>query len=495
LKEPSQAIAAEEKDREKEYEQTCSLPIDKLTKHYETNLSQGLSQADADAKLKEFGPNLIPKVKRGLFKVWVAPFLNLLITIYIVIAVILAVFAFFIIPSAGARLIIWFPIIALNALLSMVQQARAQKKLTALQQLSAPRCEVIRDGQLTKIVAEQVVPGDIVKLERGNKIPADGRIVSASSLRVNEAALTGESEEVEKFEDGTVPEKDLPLCRRNNMAFMGTFVTAGSANLLVTRTGRETELGRISKTLEEIGTHEIPLVKKVNKLARYLAVAVLIYLVISLTVNMFYLYSGPDLFIAGVLNVRLLAETIVRNLVTAMSIMPINIPLLTTIILLTGILAMSTHQVVVRDLSAVESLGRISVVCSDKTGTITKNEMTAKWICCPTIKGVDPSYGVTGVGFEPFGKILNVDSETNLKDTIMKGSDALSIFSCQVCLTTIAQLSKKPLNLPAKSEPFTNPQGMPQMLPYSYFSTSRNSTKNRIGLGLKRYAFFLLIQS
>jgi Ca2+-transporting ATPase len=270
------------------------------------------------------------------------------------------------------------------------------------------------------MVAEQVVPGDIVKLERGNKIPADGRVVSSSSLRVNEAALTGESEEVEKFEDGAVPQKDLPLCRRNNMVFMGTFVTAGSANFLVTRTGRETELGRISKTLEDIGTHEIPLVKKVNAIARYLAIAVLIYLSVSLTVNLFYIYS------AGPVDIRLLSETIVKNLITSMSIMPINIPLLTTIILITGILAMSSHQVVVRDLSSVESLGRISVVCSDKTGTITKNEMTAKWVCCPTIKGADPSYGVTGVGFEPSGKILKVDSESNLKEIIMKGSEALT---------------------------------------------------------------------
>jgi Ca2+-transporting ATPase len=425
VKEPSKVIAAEEKDRDKEYAETCLLPTDKLVKQFKTDVNKGLAQADVNERFEKFGPNLIPKVKRGLFKVWIAPFLNLLITIYLIITVILAIFAFFIIPSAGARLIIWFPIIALNAGLSMVQQARAQKKLGALQQLSAPRCEVIRDGQLIKIVAEQLVPGDIVKLERGNKIPADGRIVSASSLRVNEAALTGESEEVEKFENGATGGKDISLCRKNNMVFLGTFVTVGSAKFLVTRTGKETELGRISTTLEELGTHEIPLVKKVNKLARYLAVAVLIYLSISLTVNLFYLYSGGDLFIAGVLNVPKLAETIVRNLVTAMSIMPINIPLLTTIILLTGILAMSAHQVVVRDLSAVESLGRISVVCSDKTGTITKNEMTAKWICCPTIKSEDPTYGVTGVGFEPTGRILKVDPESNLKEIITKGPDVL----------------------------------------------------------------------
>jgi Ca2+-transporting ATPase len=421
LDESSQAIAAQEKDREREYAQTCSLPIDKLTKQYKTNISQGLSQSDAAQRLKEFGPNSIPKLKRGLFKVWISPFLNLLITIYLIISVVLAIFAFFIYPSAGSQLVIWFPIIAANALLSMLQQARAQKKLTALQQLSAPRCEVIRDGQLTKIVAEEVVPGDIVKLERGNKIPADGRIVSSSSLRVNEAALTGESEEVEKFEDGSVPQKDLPLCRRNNMVFMGTFVTAGSCNLLVTRNGRETELGRISKSLGELGTHEIPLVKKVNRVARYLGIAVLIYLVISLTVNFYHLYSG-----GGPIDTNLLSQIIVRNLITSMSIMPINIPLLTTIILLTGILAMSTHQVVVRDMSAVETLGRISVVCSDKTGTITKNEMTAKWICCPTVKGEDPSYGVTGVGFEPTGTILEVDSESDLKETVMKGPEALT---------------------------------------------------------------------
>jgi Ca2+-transporting ATPase len=425
LKESTLAFAAEQREREKEYAEMCSLPQDKLAKRFETDLVKGLSRSESDKRLEKYGQNLIPKVKRGLFKVWIAPFLNLLIAIYLVITTVLAFFAFFILHETGLRLTMWFFIILLNAGFAMVQQARAQKKIGALQRLIAPKCEVIRDGEVVTLPSEQIVPGDIVKLERGNRVPADGRIIAASSLRANEAALTGESDEVEKSGSDASEEKNVQLWRRKNMLFLGTYVTSGSAKYLVTRTGRDTELGRISKNLQELGTHEIPLVKKVNRLARYLGIAVLIYLSISLSYSLFDLYSGGDLFVGGVLNLQLLAETVVRNLITSMSIMPINIPLLTTIILLTGILAMSSHQVVVRDLSAVESLGRISVVCSDKTGTITKNEMTAKWICCPNIKSEDPSYTVTGVGFEPAGKIVQIDPKLDMKEILNKGPDSL----------------------------------------------------------------------
>jgi len=206
---------------------------------------------------------------------------------------------------------------------------------------------------------------------------------------------------------------------------MGTYVTVGSAKALVVKTGRETELGSISRRLEELNIGEIPLRQKVNEIAKYLGLAVLVLLSILLTYNMVLLYVNNELFISGFLNTSLVARAIVRSLITAMSVMPINIPLLTTVTLLTGVLAMAKYRVVIRNPSVVESLGRVSVVCSDKTGTITKNEMTVKWICLPTNSG-EPLYGVTGAGFQPEGEIVSVDSSKSLGEVAGDEPEILS---------------------------------------------------------------------
>nr|MDO8134184.1 cation-transporting P-type ATPase [Candidatus Njordarchaeum guaymaensis] len=416
----------EEKKFDVKDAETYTLPLDKLSDILKTDLTKGLSVKEAEERLQIAGPNLIPKVKPSFYKLWIAPFMNLLITIYLIISAVLAVFAFFILPEAGARLFIWFPAIIINAAVSILQQARAQKKLEALLRLSAPKCEVIRDGKTIEMPSEQLVPGDIVKLDRGDRIPADARIISASGLRVNEAALTGESEEVEKLERDMTLKQDTPIHQRENMLFLGTYVTVGSGKALIVQTGKQTQIGRISTSLQALDTGEIPLRKKINKLAKYLGFAVMLYIIVSLTYQILNLYSSDLLFTAGVLNTKLVAETIVGTLVTSMSIMPINIPVLTTIVLLIGIIAMVKYQVVIRDLNAVESLGRVSVVCSDKTGTITKNEMTAKWVSFPSINGRDPTYCVSGVGFEPSGKIAAIDSNADLEEIVRTGQEVTS---------------------------------------------------------------------
>ncbi|MCD6484584.1 MAG: cation-transporting P-type ATPase [Candidatus Odinarchaeota archaeon] len=400
--------------------ETYTLPLEELIRRLDTNIETGLSEEEAKRRLQFFGPNVIPKVKPSLFKVYIAPLLNWLINIYLIISTILAVFAIFVLPNIWGQVIEWLAVIAVNSVLAIVQQARAQSKLEALEKLSAPQSKVIREGKLKVIPADQLVPGDIIKLEQGDRVPADARIIRASSLRVNEAPLTGESVEVDKLQEGTPVDPDTPLSSRRNMIYLGTYVTAGSAIALVVETGKDTEIGVISKSLEELNTGEIPLRKKVNRLAKYLGLAVLTYLAISITYNVYNMVNRRELFIHGELNIKLLSQEIVRSLITAMSIMPINIPLLTTIILITGVLAMAKHNVIIRDLNAVESLGRVSVVCSDKTGTITKNEMTVKWIWLPKSENDEELYGVTGVGFDVEGKILVVDNEDCTPEIIKK---------------------------------------------------------------------------
>ena len=197
--------------------------------------------------------------------------------------------------------------------------------------------------------------------------------------------MTGESAEVEKSTQGDPLDKETLLSNRKNMVFLGTYITAGSAKVLIVKTGQETQLGNISKNLKEINVGEIPLRAKVNEIAKYLGLAVILFMFVSVIVNLINLHSHGDLFIDGALNLHLFARVAVKSLTMAISVIPINIPLLTTIILVTGVLAMAKQGVIVRDLNAVERLGRVSIVCSDKTGTITRNEMTVKWMVLPTL--------------------------------------------------------------------------------------------------------------
>ena len=405
--------------------ETYTLPLDELVKRLKTDPKQGLSQKDVEERLGVFGPNAIPEVKSSPFRIYIAPLLNWLINIFLIASTVLIFIGLFILPQVWERLAYWLIAIAANCTLAIVQQARAQRSIKALYHLSVPKSKTIREGRLVEIPSEQIVPGDVLKLGEGDRIPADARIVTASYLRVNEASLTGESEEIEKLEDDAPLGKETPIYDRRNMVFLGTNIISGSAVALVVSTGPETQLGKISGTLKELNIFEIPLQKETNRLAKHLGIAVLIFLSISLTYHILLLHLSNNLFVGGVLNIELLASTIVVNIITAMSIMPINIPLLTTFILITGALTMAVHKVIVRDLTAIESMGRVSVICSDKTGTITKDEMTVKWIFFPKINMKYGLYGVTGTGLQPNGKIVTIDANPSLEETLRAEPDTL----------------------------------------------------------------------
>ncbi|APV45245.1 Ca2+-transporting ATPase [Dehalogenimonas formicexedens] len=375
--------------------------LEELLRRFGTDINSGLTQAEAGIRFDKYGPNLIPRPPRNLFQVYIAPLLNWLVNIYLIITSILALLAIFVLPDLWGQVTFWIVFIVLNAAVAIIQQIRAQKKLEALENMSPPKSKVIRDGQIKELRSEALVPGDLIKLEQGDRVPADSRLIKASFLTVNEAPLTGESVPVEK-----TSENASSVSENGNMVYLGTYVTSGNAIALVIATGSRTRLGSIAETVTRLNTGDIPLRQKVNKVARYLASAVAVYLLISLAYHLVSLYRDGELVAGGVFNTHLLAETASRSLITSMSIMPINIPLLTTVILLAGTLAMARHQVVIRDLSAVESLGRVSVVCTDKTGTITKNEMTVRWLSLPEIKGADHIFGATGTGFDPAGRLF-----------------------------------------------------------------------------------------
>ncbi|MFW9914829.1 MAG: cation-translocating P-type ATPase [Candidatus Thorarchaeota archaeon] len=386
-------------------------PLKNLLDDLKTDSTRGLKEEEAGMRLLGTGPNIIPVVKGSFWQVYLAPLFDWLISTYLVMTGALLVLSLWD-PSVFSQASFWLVIVGINFAIAIVQQARAQKKMDALQKLSAPTSKVIRDGETQEVPAEQLVPGDIINLQQGDKIPADSRIIKSSNLLVNESSLTGESIPVEKAEKGEEAlDPNTPISERSNMVYNGSYVEVGTAIAVVVNTGVRTELGKISQDLSELNTGEIPLRRKINVLGRYLAMAMLIFLAIQIVYKGYILYEDDKLD-----SQSKVAQELALGVITSMSIMPINIPLLTTIVLLTGVLAMASHRVLISNLAAVESLGRVSVLCSDKTGTITYSQMTVK-----RIWDGNYLYGVSGLGYGPTGEIRDlilIPTEAKAQSTI-----------------------------------------------------------------------------
>lgn len=382
------------KPKQKAGKRYFSRNVDEICKELQTDPSQGLKQKESEARLEFYGLNDIPKAGKSLFKMYLAPIFNVFILILIVSAVILGIMQEW--GTAGFTIII----ISINSIVAVFQQFRAQKTLESLQKIAAFKATVLRKGSPEEILTSELVPGDIVLLNQGDKIPADGRLIESVNFSVNEAPLTGESVSVDKSIETLVDDKELAIQRQENMVFMGTFVATGRGKAVITTTGIETEIGKISKDLSETGSPDIPLTKKMNNFAIYLSLLVLSLLSITLIykvafVNVMNFYeTNPLVFLIGYRNGFVDAMAIAMNLV------PINLPLLTTIILITGVLNLAKSGVIIRNISAVEAMGRVSIVCSDKTGTITQNQMTVQkvWFNNKLLR-------VTGSGYDKEGTI------------------------------------------------------------------------------------------
>ncbi len=364
-----------------------NYPLEEIYNKFSVDPKNGLSSEQAFKSLELNGPNELKKVKKSLIKVILAPIINLLIIIYLISAV--AMWAL----GEVTRTVPTFIIVGFNCIVAIVQQLRAEKQLEALKKLSEASATVIRDGNEIVLPTNEVGVGDIIKVKTGDKIPSDCRIIECSNLSIDESSLTGESEPVKKINSGNQNlEEELPLQDQKNMMFFGTFVAMGQCIAIVVHTGVNTEIGKISTMLEESNTGEIPLRNKMNNVAKYLGIGVLILLIFSIIWKSFIL-SRLD-----ILNLESFREAMILSIDLGMKVMPINLPLLTTIVLLTGVLVMAQKGVIVRELSRTESLGRVSVVCSDKTGTLTKNEMTITKIWT-----VSKEYEVSGYGYDPEG--------------------------------------------------------------------------------------------
>ena len=371
-----------------------NMELEQIYKKLKTNSNNGLTNDEAQKRLELYGLNEIPKASKGFIKIYLAPLFNWLIVIYLIGALFLFLASFFGGEGNMTFILLTLGIVGLNCIVAIIQQYRATKKLNALREMTAPTSTVIRGSQKIDIPTKEVVIGDLLVLKQGDRIPADGRLIQSSNLEVNESSLTGESEPVRKLQEGiALPKEDISIADRKNMTFYGTFIATGNATAIAVKTGKDTEIGKISQGLEEAGTSEIPIREKMNNFGKWLGLIVVGFWLLIILIK----WLAPPHEIE-----------FVKSLNSAMDLLPINIPLLVTIILLTGVLAMARHGVIVRNLASVDSLGRVSVVCSDKTGTLTKNQMSI-----PIIWTNGSTYKVTGSGYSPEGEIILIDDPKN----------------------------------------------------------------------------------
>ncbi|MHA1280876.1 MAG: cation-translocating P-type ATPase [Promethearchaeota archaeon] len=368
--------------------------LDEIYQEFKTDPDKGLSDTEAKKRLELYGPNEIPRVSRGFIKIYLAPLFNWLIVIYLFCSLFMFIGILFGEEGSMSVIVLTLAIVGINCFIAIFQQFRATKKLKALRELAAPTATIIRDGQKQEIPTKELVVGDILIIDQGDKIPADARIINSTNLEVNEASLTGESEPVKKVEVGNpIKGEHISIGERSNMVFLGTYVTTGNGKAVIVATGGNTEIGKISHGLEEAGTSSVPVREKMNHFGMYLG---LVILALWFVILIFKWITTGDPHFVGSLN-------------AALDLMPINLPLLVTIILLTGVLVMAREGVIVRNIASVDSLGRVSVVCSDKTGTLTQNQM-----CVQNIWANGKEFKVTGFGYNPKGEIIDINHSKEL---------------------------------------------------------------------------------
>ena len=384
---------------------------DETAERLGTHIEKGLSSKEVEQRIKEHGYNeLTEKPRPGFLKMLLDQFNNFLVIILIIAAIVSLLLGEYV--DAIAIMVI----VVINAIVGVIQESKAEQALAALKKMAAPNAQVIRDGHQQTIASRDLVPGDIVLVEAGNYVPADMRLVEGFNLKVEEASLTGESVPVEK-EAAVVLDKEIPLGDRRNSAFMSTLVTYGRGKGIVTGTGMHTQIGMIADMLQSYEEEQTPLQNKLDQLAKVLGIGCLSICAVIFIWGIIRDTHMGRIFQEGFL-AYLAAEKvdIVNLFMTAVSLaiaaVPEGLPAVVTICLALGMQRMIRRHALIRKLPAVETLGCATVICSDKTGTLTQNEMTVVqgWAGGKRFK-------VTGEGYSPVGQFsLNDQPFEPLKD-------------------------------------------------------------------------------
>lgn len=346
---------------QKEYTQTKEQVLEGLRTD-----RQGLSAQEAEKRLQEHGENRLKEAEKlTLFQRFVQQLKDPMLLILLAAAAVSAV-TNILSHESFTEVIIILLVVLLNAVLGVVQESKAEAAIEALQTMTAATCKVLRDGQQVTMESRLLVPGDVVLLEAGDAVPADGRILESASMKIEEAALTGESVPVSKFTEPLAGEQ-VSLGDRKNMAYMGSAVVYGRGRMVVTATGMDTEMGKIAGVLAQTEQEETPLQRKLTQLGSTLS-----KMVLAICVFIFVF----DLLVAGSLTLESVLETFMVAVSLAVAAIPEGLATVVTVVLSIGVTKMSQHNAVIRRLTAVETLGCTQVICSDKTGTLTQNKMT-----------------------------------------------------------------------------------------------------------------------
>ncbi|MEM3725457.1 MAG: cation-translocating P-type ATPase [Candidatus Bathyarchaeia archaeon] len=373
---------------------------------------EGLSSQEARERLVKYGYNEIRKVKRRTaLHMFLDEFKDIFILLLIAATIFSAIIGYYEMVQGGefmeayADTITISAIVVLCAVTGFVQEYRAEKAVEALKKLAAPKARVIRDGKEIIIPAREVVPGDILALEEGDHVPADARLIEVVELKANEAVLTGESTPVDK--ELTVLKEDVPISERRNMVFSATHIVYGRGKAVVTATGMNTEFGKIAEMVQTTEEEETPLQKKLDRFAGKIAKVVIAVCVLIFALEAFEVVMKMHFEAEGFI------QAFMSSISLAISAVPEGLPAIVTIALALGAREFAKRNAIVRRLSSAESLGAVTVICSDKTGTITKGEMTVRQIY------VDGKIiEVTGVGYEPKGEFRQGENSVKTEGSL-----------------------------------------------------------------------------
>ncbi|MEH2299188.1 MAG: cation-translocating P-type ATPase [Nostoc sp.] len=405
-----------------------SLEVNKALDLLDSNADSGLTSQDIQQRLQQYGPNELEETAgRSAWEILLDQFKNIMLLMLIGVALISGFLDLMRLQSGNLKpgevpfkdTIAILAIVILNGILGYVQESRAEKALAALKKMTSPLVRVFRDARLVEIAAKELVPGDVMQLEAGMQIAADGRLIEESNLQIRESALTGEAEAVNKQATLKLPE-ETDLGDRLNIVFQGTEVVQGRGKVLVTNTGMTTELGKIATMLQSVESEPTPLQQRMTQLGNVLVTGSLILVAIVV--------AGGVIKDGGFKNIQELLEV---SLSMAVAVVPEGLPAVITVTLALGTQRMVRQNALIRKLPAVETLGSVTTICSDKTGTLTQNKMVVQ-----SVSTNDKTFRVTGEGYAPIG-----DFQLDAQKISPEESPEISALSvaCAVCNDSVLQ--------------------------------------------------------